>query len=106
MNFIVFIMLILPVLLAIAYLTLLERKLLAILQIRRGPNVVFLFGLLQPIVDALKLITKESLLPRRADKYIYIIAPTLFLALALINWAFINFTSIYINVEYTVLYIL
>lgn len=101
-----FFVLILPILVSVAYLTLVERKLLALLQIRRGPNIVFLFGLLQPIADAFKLIVKENLLPRHADKYIYLFAPTLFLTLAILNWAFINFTVIYLNVNYTILYIL
>jgi NADH-quinone oxidoreductase subunit H len=105
-NIVIFFCLIIPILLAVAYLTLIERKLLAVLQIRRGPNVVFIFGLLQPIADAIKLFTKESFLPRRADKYIYLIAPVLFLTLALTNWAFLTFTVVYLNMEYTTLYIL
>lgn len=105
-NFIIFLVLLLPILLAVAYLTLIERKLLAILQLRRGPNVVFFFGLLQPIADAVKLFVKEGLLPRRADKYIYLIAPVFFLVLAITNWAFISFIIIYLNVEYTAIYIL
>jgi NADH-quinone oxidoreductase subunit H len=102
-NGITYILMLLPILLAIAYLTLVERKLLAIIQSRRGPNMVYLFGLLQPIADAIKLITKEGILPRRADKYIYLISPVVFLTIALTNWGFLQ---IFFNIENTVLYFL
>ena len=59
-------------LIAVAYLTLLERKLLAIIQRRRGPNVIGVFGLLQPLADGLKLMSKETILPSTSNKMIFI----------------------------------
>jgi len=66
---------IVPLLVAVAYLTLLERKVMASMQQRRGPNVVGLFGLLQPLADGLKLLIKETILPSSANTIIFILAP-------------------------------
>ncbi len=76
---------ILPLLVSIAYLTLLERKVLGSLQLRKGPDVVGLYGVLQPLVDGLKLFSKELVLPSYVNGYIYLSAPVLALALALMG---------------------
>nr|YP_008578479.1 NADH dehydrogenase subunit 1 [Tonatia saurophila]CDF66095.1 ND1 [Tonatia saurophila] len=78
---------IVPVLLAVAFLTLVERKILGYMQLRKGPNVVGPFGLLQPIADAIKLFTKEPSRPLTSSVSMFIIAPILALALALTMWS-------------------
>jgi len=80
-----------PLLIAVAYLTFAERKVLAAMQYRRGPNVVGPFGLLQPFADALKLMTKEIIIPADANKVVFFAAPVVVFALSLAAWAVIPF---------------
>jgi NADH-quinone oxidoreductase subunit H len=80
-----------PLLIAVAYFTLAERKVIASIQRRRGPNVVGMWGLLQPLADGLKLLVKESVLPSNANLLIFIIAPVLTFLLSLLGWAVIPF---------------
>jgi len=78
---------ILPIFLMVALFTLLERKLLAGIQRRRGPNVVGVFGLLQPFADAIKLIVKETIIPGLSNLILFIIAPVLSFTVSLLGWS-------------------
>ncbi len=80
---------IIPLLIAVAYLTYAERKVLAVMQLRRGPNVVGPFGLLQPLADGLKLFMKETIVPAGASRALFIMAPMLTFILAMLAWAVI-----------------
>jgi len=78
-----------PVLISVAYLTLAERKIMAAMQMRKGPNVVGPFGLMQPFADALKMLMKETIIPTGANRILFIVAPLLTMTLAMIAWAVI-----------------
>ena len=81
--------LIVPLLIAVAFLTYAERKVMAAMQLRRGPNVVGPFGLLQPFADAIKMITKETIIPSGANRVLFVMAPMLTFILAILAWAVI-----------------
>ncbi|HUK59525.1 MAG TPA: NADH-quinone oxidoreductase subunit NuoH [Stellaceae bacterium] len=80
-------------LIAVAYLTYAERKVLAAAQLRMGPNVVGWFGLLQPIADGVKLLLKETVIPSGANRVVFVLAPILTFSLALVAWAVIPFDA-------------
>jgi len=80
-----------PVLISVAFLVYAERKVLALIQLRRGPNVVGPFGILQSFADALKLLTKENIVPTNSNKVVFLLAPIITMVLSLAGWAVIPF---------------
>jgi len=84
-----FLFIILPVILSIAFFTLFERKILSAIQRRKGPNLVGLYGFLQPIADALKLLMKESIIPSLSNFMIFLFSPIIIFTISLANWGLI-----------------
>jgi NADH-quinone oxidoreductase subunit H len=80
-----------PVLISVAFLVYAERKVLALIQLRRGPNIVGPFGILQSFADALKLLTKENIVPANSNKIVFLLAPIITMVLSLAGWAVIPF---------------
>jgi len=100
-------LIIIPLLLAIAYFTLAERKILGSIQRRRGPNVVGILGVLQPLADGLKLLLKETIIPTKANIFMFVLAPLLSLTLSFVSWAVIPFDKgiVYSDINLGILYI-
>ncbi|HJN22504.1 MAG TPA: NADH-quinone oxidoreductase subunit NuoH [Rhodospirillales bacterium] len=99
---------IVPVLLSVAYLTYAERKIIGAMQLRKGPNVVGPFGLLQPIADGVKLFLKETIIPTGANRGVFFLAPCLTFLLSLVAWAVIPFDEglVLADINVGVLYLL
>lgn len=99
---------IVPIILAIAMFTLLERKVLAAIQRRRGPNMVGFWGFLQPFADAFKSIFKEISIPSGCDYYFFLFSPIITLVLSLMSWSVIPFSSCYVfaDINLGVLFVL
>jgi NADH-quinone oxidoreductase subunit H len=100
-------LIVLPLLGAIAYATYAERKVLALMQLRQGPNVVGPFGLFQPLADAVKILHKETIIPAGANRVVFLLAPVLTFLLSLSAWAVIPFGAklVLANINVGVLYL-
>ena len=105
--FLKIILIIIPLMISIAYLTYFERKVIGAIQLRKGPNVVGPFGLLQPIADGIKLLTKETIFPENSNKLIFILSPIITFTLALIGWAVIpiDYKIVLADINVGVMYI-
>jgi len=90
---------IVPLLISVAYFTLAERKILGAIQRRMGPNVIGVYGLLQPLSDGFKLFVKETVLPSSANKFIFVISPILTFVVSLMGWSIIPFDKYSILAE-------
>ena len=99
--------LLVPVLVSVAIIVWLDRRIWAFVQKRQGPNVVGPFGLLQSLADALKYIFKEIIIPASSNKVIFILAPIVTMTLALISWAVIPFgeNQVISNINVGILYL-
>ena len=86
-------LIVVPVLVAMAYLTYAERKIMGAMHLRQGPMMVGVFGLLQPLADGVKLLGKETIIPSGADKFVFLMAPMLTFTLSLVAWAVIPFNA-------------
>jgi NADH-quinone oxidoreductase subunit H len=92
-------LIVIPLLISVAYFTLAERKILGAIQRRRGPNVIGVYGLLQPLADGFKLFVKETVLPSSANKFIFVISPILTFVVSLMGWSIIPFDKYSILAE-------
>ena len=92
-NILKILIIIIPLLISVAYFTIAERKIMGIIQRRKGPNVIGFLGLLQPLADGLKLFVKETIFPSNSNFVVFLIAPILTFILSLIGWAVIPFSE-------------
>ena len=100
-------LIIFPLLIFVALLTYFERKIIAAMQLRRGPNVVGPFGILQPLADGIKLLMKEIIIPSGSNKIVFLLAPIITFVLSLIGWAVIPFDEgvVLSNINVGILYL-
>jgi NADH-quinone oxidoreductase subunit H len=103
-----FLVVIIPVLIGVAYFTLAERKIIAAIQRRLGPNVIGYWGLFQPLADGLKLVIKQTIVPNKAQRLLFLFAPVYTFALALSAWTVIpyNISDVVANIDLGVIYLL
>jgi len=96
-----------PVLISVAFLVYAERKVLALIQLRKGPNVVGPFGILQSFADAIKLISKENIIPSNSNKIVFLLAPIITMVLSLAGWAVIPFAPGWVvsNINVGIMYL-
>ncbi len=96
-----------PVLISVAFLVYAERKVLALIQLRKGPNVVGPFGILQSFADAIKLISKENIIPSNSNKLVFLLAPIITMVLSLAGWAVIPFAPGWVvsNINVGIMYL-
>ena len=99
---------IIPLMLTVAYLTYSERRVIGLMQLRRGPNVVGLFGLLQPIADAVKLMFKETIIPEQSTSFVFFIAPIIVFILSLVGWSVIPFSQQFViaNIDVGIMFLM
>jgi NADH-quinone oxidoreductase subunit H len=107
LNLIKIILIVVPLLISVAYFTLAERKILGAIQRRRGPNVVGVYGLLQPLSDGFKLLVKETVIPSNANRILFILSPIFTFFLSLVGWAVIPYDqfSIFVEMNISILYL-
>lgn len=106
-HLIQFLIIIVPLLAAIAYFTLAERKILGAIQRRRGPNVVGAYGLLQPLSDGFKLLVKEMIIPSNSNKIIFVTSPLLTFTISLMGWVVIPYDkyAVFSQIDLGILYL-
>jgi NADH-quinone oxidoreductase subunit H len=99
---------IIPLLISVAYFTIAERKIMGIIQRRKGPNVIGFVGLLQPLADGLKLFTKETILPSDSNTILFLMAPLVTFMLSLMGWCVIPYDNnvIFAELNVGILYLL
>jgi len=107
LELIKFLIVAVPVLISVAYLTLAERKIIGYSQTRKGPNVIGIYGLLQPLADGLKLFSKEMVIPNHVSIFLYFFSPILALTLGLVVWGLLplNFYSMMSDINLGILII-
>ena len=107
-NLLKYIIIIIPILLSLIFLILIERKVIASLQKRKGPNVVGIYGLSQSLADALKLLFKETIIPFHSNIFIFIISPIIGFGLSLLTWIVIpfDFEIVFLDLNLGIIYIL